>query len=1250
IAMYAARIENGGSGHLTVIGVSHTGSGTNAAMQFTHFDNLVPSGRLVKRGARLDGIENWGVAIHNGGMLKVNSPHVDAALQQRVLMALREGHTVWLHLVVDSKTGVQAPSPDMLNVLKMMLGQLESRFGERVFVTVDAAQGIVSPETMQTYLNRGWDISNSASKNKGASSFAATGILTPPHAEILKKIFASGQIPTGLKDFVRVDDFTAGVASGLDAGTNPGHLLRGITGVYEMTRLGNAIRTVVGFGSVMSLVMSAVRAAFKEEGGDVVVLREDKPFYKTTSHGGMNPITSFSVQRGGRFLAMADLKELHRWVNHPIGNLLPADAAPEERDIADFSAHLGQPVEEYLNGEPADVLRLVMSGPIISRVIEKIIPFLAAGDTEGVARILEEAVGAVVRKVVQKIRIIQKYRDAIAAKEAELVVTATAKRTSPSVDAVAMQNKAEGNNALTRAFGVDPKFPPLQELMAGAPRALHEPAVAVVTARVGETDGVSLEIEKWLKVLKDEMGITVRVMSPAGTAQLQGVPTDPLNPRAAFPARNNQVFVAAAFPKIAQSPLHPDLDGIRARLLEMRAHIEQALQRPEALEHDMPRLVSAYEQLFETDLPRSDIENEIRCILKIMIYRSGESPGVLAERFITAMMRFFLRAEVQKLKQEILSLVQQHGLTTLISENVNALPLQIPLAMALKEITEERPDIAMASHEHDYADERPWAQDGRVTEFGREVLASFLLRAPHVVHVPISKRAAAMLQKRVGNGLPTLVVPNVDNFGDDSSTEAQRDSWNQDLRRSLGLAEDDILWVQPTRVIRRKGIELALKLIQLMKEPKLKLVITGGDDEEGYRRSLEEYIQHLGIENQVVFMDHRFGAQRGWAKGEKVFTLDGVYVNAKMGTYPSTFEGFGNALFEMMARKMLVVVYGYKVYRSDISTEEHPLQLPVFPDLPEDPDNMSSERLREICESPEYVAQLTKFAQELRPLLKDRAAVRQMVEHNHRVGQRYFSYETLRGLLSQVLTQATDLSRGTAPKPSPGALGLISNLWTGELFARIQGDGWGSRALRLLIGGVVGSLWETVLLTKRIVMASRRHIGRSNGKESRRRNQPSLSAKGGMDPVQATMDEAVKWLAGQHAGIVFTGKGAISVGMSDAKEQKRFRDQILRFSEHFADPYRPYVTLIPWATPASFGMLLFGLGGLFSGAPDVFVAAMMTSAAALSLPIIVPFVSSLVRHVRHNVSVLWNKEEKVLGLIAEVSGGAKGKDRFGRSK
>ena len=137
--------------------------------------------------------------------------------------------------------------------------------------------------------------------------------------------------------------------------------------------------------------------------------------------------------------------------------------------------------------------------------------------------------------------------------------------------------------------------------------------------------------------------------------------------------------------------------------------------------------------------------------------------------------------------------------------------------------------------------------------------------------------------------------------------------------REIGLRNDDWFILQPTRVIQRKGIEHAIELVRRLKDPRAKLVIShpAGDEGSAYMAMLHDRIADAGVD--VRFISDRVGEARGTtAEGKKVYTLSDVYPHADLVTYPSHYEGFGNAFLEAIYYKRPLVVNNYSIYEADI--------------------------------------------------------------------------------------------------------------------------------------------------------------------------------------------------------------------------------------------------------------------------------------------------------------------------------------------
>jgi glycosyltransferase involved in cell wall biosynthesis len=242
---------------------------------------------------------------------------------------------------------------------------------------------------------------------------------------------------------------------------------------------------------------------------------------------------------------------------------------------------------------------------------------------------------------------------------------------------------------------------------------------------------------------------------------------------------------------------------------------------------------------------------------------------------------------------------------------------------------------------------------------------------PRVEHVVINSMGQKELARRFG--LPSTVIPNILDF---ETPPPGIDDYNADLRREIGLRDDDIFILQPTRMVARKGIEHAIELVRRLNDPRAKLVIShpAGDEGGDYIKLLRERIEDARID--VRFIADRVGEERGAnAEGKKIYTLFDVYPHADLVTYPSHYEGFGNAFLEAVYFGKPVVVNTYTVFARDIA----PLGFKTI-------------------EMSQLVS--NEIVGKTRTVLRDRAQREEWAKTNYELGLKYFSYAVARRKLA----------------------------------------------------------------------------------------------------------------------------------------------------------------------------------------------------------------------------------------------------------
>ena len=314
--------------------------------------------------------------------------------------------------------------------------------------------------------------------------------------------------------------------------------------------------------------------------------------------------------------------------------------------------------------------------------------------------------------------------------------------------------------------------------------------------------------------------------------------------------------------------------------------------------------------------------------------------------------------------------IRSHRLDVIIVQNALTIPMNLPLGVALTGLIAEL-GIATIAHHHDFYWERERYQFSKIFDL---LDTAFPAKLPTIQHVTINTIAQRRLRAR--RGIDSVVIPNVLDF---ANPPRGIDDYNADLRETLGLRPGQYFFLQPTRVIRRKGIELALELLHRMdlpEEPCLYITHSATDEGLNYWNWLRREARVMNVRLELI--DYLVGARRGRENGHKIYALWDVYPHADLVTYPSKYEGFGNALLEAVYFKRPVVVNRYPVYNADIA----PLGF-------------------EFVELDGYVNDTA--VQQAHEFLQDPERRRAAAERNYEIAREHFSFEVLEQKLRELL-------------------------------------------------------------------------------------------------------------------------------------------------------------------------------------------------------------------------------------------------------
>jgi len=368
--------------------------------------------------------------------------------------------------------------------------------------------------------------------------------------------------------------------------------------------------------------------------------------------------------------------------------------------------------------------------------------------------------------------------------------------------------------------------------------------IAFISGKLGDVDGVSLEVDKWIEVLLQE-GHKIFTIAGKYANPLQSIKTNNqfLLEHLRFDSTLQKHYEKMVFPYLTRQPTHLT-NGTRDQLLE-----------------DM-------------------------------------------------------MVKGKELGEDIFQIVQDNNIDVIIAQNTNAMPMTLLGGIAVYNLLTEY-KVATIFHHHDFWWERSRFSQSRIESLLNKIMPPSDIGSEHVV---ISSYSAHILSsiKRV---IPT-VIPNCENF----ERAAVLDDYNKHFREDLGFNKDDILFIQPTRIIPRKRIEDSVRLVGMygrkypeVKE-RIKFIISlyqGDEIDDSYIEVIQDLAHSEGVDMHLI--SDRVSSIRNINKnGERLFTNRDVLLNADIALYLPKWEGFGNAYLEAVSCRIPVVISTYLVYKTDI--------------------------------------------------------------------------------------------------------------------------------------------------------------------------------------------------------------------------------------------------------------------------------------------------------------------------------------------
>ncbi|MDB1124173.1 glycosyltransferase family 4 protein [Vibrio algarum] len=357
------------------------------------------------------------------------------------------------------------------------------------------------------------------------------------------------------------------------------------------------------------------------------------------------------------------------------------------------------------------------------------------------------------------------------------------------------------------------------------------------------------------------------------------------------------------------------------------------------------------------------------------------------------------------ISESIIDVIRKRNIDVIVPNNIWSLGYHLPAAMGLMSAVKVT-QTKVICHHHDFHWERVKYSNPTSSGISELLDSIFPPNHPLVKHCVINRIAQKELKER--RNIDAVVVPNVFDF---HGSDWKIDEYNQDLRSRFGIQPHDVMFLQATRIVARKGIELAIDLLDKIEqqreilqgrelyngakftaESRLILVLAGMCEEESYLDLLKNKAQQKGVE--LLFINDWVGHSRSQKEGAKVYSLWDVYCHADIITYPSLLEGWGNQFLEGLIAKLPMVVYRYPVYDLDIADYKFDII-----DLG-NTHKIDSQGLAYIDAD-----MLNSAANETITYLFDNETRNTRTQNNYLIGEKKFSYPALKLLLGNIFTE-----------------------------------------------------------------------------------------------------------------------------------------------------------------------------------------------------------------------------------------------------
>ena len=300
---------------------------------------------------------------------------------------------------------------------------------------------------------------------------------------------------------------------------------------------------------------------------------------------------------------------------------------------------------------------------------------------------------------------------------------------------------------------------------------------------------------------------------------------------------------------------------------------------------DLPKL-----ELAEMDHKHSEVRGVKRILFSNALDKSGKKAG-----------KVLLDALVNRIYPQLKRYISTNKIDILSIENVLSNLRNPALSMAVTRLIKDTGLPTISRYHTFYWNKEYFEKHNNFPD----IINNTPPDLKNMTHITSSSLSTELLLEK--KKIKSMIIPNtVDTY------RLQRlDDYNRDFRDAFGIKDDQLIFLQPTRINRKKCIERSIKIVKEINDITKKdniLMITGppvyfrGDYFEDIVRKIKK------SKINVILAHDRIFIARHQNKDQKFYSLHDAYLNADMVMFPSQTEDFGlPVLYAMAYRKPLFV-------------------------------------------------------------------------------------------------------------------------------------------------------------------------------------------------------------------------------------------------------------------------------------------------------------------------------------------------------